>query len=545
MACKDSLILEEITSDNTKKIINDLKISCETEMLDYLKSEFKDIYEKITNEEKTTDGKVIYTIEFALDDDIFSMLENINKTGDLEDEFFLFKKEEAINKIWITILEKSIKCLRFFDKREPFFKNPKKHPLAYGVDELGKYFSKYTNFEKMLYGGAKYYRDHVIHVFRVWMLGISTLLKDEASFLNRINIANDIDFKFNSLEKISIWSIIALTHDLGYPLEKSQEIIDNTRDMMACFIKSPKLSMDLSFNGIQNNMNDFVLRFASSKMKPKKYPCLEGENDNDKYVARLQPKYYFKFQKSLEKYKHGTISAIIIYKMLLFFLESDFNINEDYTFDSEDARQFYIRREILRAIASHTCKDIYHLKMETFSFLLIIIDDCQDWGRKNISELYVKNKNTYNFEYINTLFEQENNYSCQIKDNVDFDKESYDDIKRVFKNLYRQFRDYSSWFRDGQDTINRNFSVSKVSILKINESSPVTFTVEFKVANTEISTFNITMENPSVKYNEEFVASIFKNELPSKTDSKGKTTVLSEYKTSAGSGKVVYHFKLD
>lgn len=544
MKSKDSLILEEITSEDTQNIINSLKASCETEISKYLQKEFKDIYENIPSDKKEENGNIIYDIEFALDGEMFQMLKGINGSGDLDDEFFLFKKENDINKIWIRILEKSIKCLRFFDKREPFFKNPKKHPVAYGVDELSRYFSKYTNFEKMLYGGAKYYRDHVIHVFRVWMLGMSTLLKNNAQFLTEINIANDTNFKFNSLEKISIWSIIALTHDLGYPLEKSQEIIYNTRDMMSCFINNPQLSMDLSFNGIQNNMNDFVLRFASSKMIQKKYPCLESEETKVHYVARLQPKYYFKFQKSLEKYKHGTISAIIIYKMLLFFLESDFNINEDYTFDIEDARQFYIRREILRAIASHTCKDIYHLKMETFSFLLIIIDDCQDWGRKNISELYVKNKNTYNFEYIKASFENKNVYSCQIKDSIDFDKDSRDDIERVLNNLFKQFRDYSSWFRDGQDTINRNFSVSKESILRINESSPVTFTVKFNVANTEISTFTITVENPSSRYNENFLASIFTNELPSK-NIKGKLVIQSNYKSDLDSDISLYKFKLD
>lgn len=35
---------------------------------------------------------------------------------------------------------------------------------------------------------------------------------------------------------------------------------------MKCFIQNPVLSMDLSFRGIQNQMNDFVLRFMSSKM---------------------------------------------------------------------------------------------------------------------------------------------------------------------------------------------------------------------------------------------------------------------------------------
>lgn len=49
------------------------------------------------------------------------------------------------------------------------------------------------------------------------------------------------------------------------------------------------------------------------------------------------------------------ISAIIIYKMLIYFIETDNNPDASYIFDNEDARQFYIRRDILRAIASHTC----------------------------------------------------------------------------------------------------------------------------------------------------------------------------------------------
>ena len=349
---------------------------------------------------------------YPIDDEIVDKLTKINTST--EDEFFLFNEMDNVIELWNSLIEKSIICLRFFDEREPFLDNTAKSPVAYGIKDLKNYFNKYTEFEEMLYGGAKYYRDHIIHVFRVWLLGINSLLDDDCSYLNSINIAEG--FFVNELEKISIWTLIALTHDLGYPLEKSQGIIETTRKMMQSFVSNPNISMDLSFNGVQNSMNDFVLRFISSKMIPKNNGCankencplLKSENESENlqsegedaqiqseektksfqaYVSRLQSKYYFKFQKSLENYKHGTISAIIIYKLLLFFLESDFTINEDYEFGHEDARQFYIRREILRSIASHTCPEIYHLKISSFAILLIITDDCQEWGRKSIAEL--------------------------------------------------------------------------------------------------------------------------------------------------------------
>lgn len=95
-----------------------------------------------------------------------------------------------------------------------------------------------------------------------------------------------------------------------------------------------------------------------------------------------------KYTKSLEHFDHGIISSVIIYKMLLYFLESDFNLNDDYEYKYEDARQFYIRREILRAMASHTCTDIYNIYLTTFSSVLFLCDELQEWGRKSWNELY-------------------------------------------------------------------------------------------------------------------------------------------------------------
>ena len=85
--------------------------------------------------------------------------------------------------------------------------------------------------------------------------------------------------------------------------------MERTKDMMKSFVVNPMISMDLSFNGVQNSMNDFVLRFMSSKMIERKVDESEGCN----YVARLQPKYFFKFQKSLERNRHGVLSALVIY----------------------------------------------------------------------------------------------------------------------------------------------------------------------------------------------------------------------------------------
>lgn len=405
-----------------------------------------------------------------IDDEVFKLLADIE--GKLtEDAFDIFRFKKPLLQLWKKLIEKSIVCLRYFDTREPFGKpDVKKAPYAYGVQNLYEYFEKYNEFENLLYGGSEYYRDHVIHVIRVWIIGTDILLRDKAKFIRAIEIVRG--FKFSDLEKLSIWTIIAMSHDLGYPLEKSMKIMDKTKDMMKCFIQNPILSMDFSFSGVQNLMNDFVIRFMSSKMwrvRDRGTIAIESEpgadeKDKDKeyFVARLQPKFYFKFQKSLEQNNHGILSSLLIYKMLLYFLESDYSTNEDYVFDEEDTRQFYMRREILRSISSHTCQDIYQLHLYSFSLLLIIADDAQEWGRKQISELYVQKDTGYEFKGIDIVdAESSEGNTCIMTEQYTISN------RKQFKHILAQFRrislGYNAWFRDGQDTDKRDFNFIKIT----------------------------------------------------------------------------------
>lgn len=109
--------------------------------------------------------------------------------------------------------------------------------------------------------------------------------------------------------------------------------------------------------------------------------------DVREYTTHLQNKYYLKFLKSLDSLSHGIVSAILLSRSLVYLLESDLARDTARFMKMEDARQFLIRREILRSIASHTCRDIYHLQFNTLSFLLYIVDEIQCWGRPTLEEL--------------------------------------------------------------------------------------------------------------------------------------------------------------
>jgi len=414
------------------------------------------------------------------------LLELKDKLENRPDDYVIFQFRHLTDKLWGVLIEKAIKCLRFYDKREPFLEQGEasvKKPKAYGIDELKEYYRRYNDFEQLLYGSNQYYRDHVIHVIRTWLSGVELLVKNPTNspFIECIEIhEKNYTPVLNYAEKLSVWTLIALTHDLGYPLQISKQVIDKTRAMVSTFITSPDISVDFSFHGVQNYMNDFIVRLISSKMTfdkatkentnncSRRCDCviqsecsIESVCANIMSIARLQPKYYFKFQKSLEQNQHGILSTLIIYKMLTYFLESDYNINEDYKFDTEERRQFYIRREILRSIACHTCDDVYQLYLASFSFLLRVCDDTQEWGRKNITELYVKSDTAAVINDIDFVIDESTTtvktHKCTITEEITVSG-NIDAVSSLIERFRKQALIYVTVFRDGQDTSKRDFS---------------------------------------------------------------------------------------
>lgn len=446
--------------------------------------------EKFIN--KIAEGKYIDVsvgFKHPLDEDIRDLLGQIKPNSGRE---FAYQVVPTIDILWQTLLDKSIKCLRYFDVREPFQGNPGKVPVSYGLENVVNYYNEYSEFESVLYGSTSNYRDHILHSIRTWMLGIYCLLHmEDDPLINKMTIEGengDFSKQISFYEKISMWTIIALCHDLGYPLEKSQEIFDKTRKMMGVFVANPRMWTDISFSGIQDNINNFIVNFMSSKMKKTQNTITAEETaakavgevkegatkaereaiaaaikaavaDVEKeYYGRIQPKYYLKFTKSLENYRHGIISSIIIYKMLVYFIEADFNLNDDYIFPEDDAKQFYIRRDILRAIAAHTCTDVYHVSITTFPSLLMICDELQEWGRKSWNDLYLGTTP----ESKRLEIEVFNQDIISVAENVILRNDDMDSVVDYLTRIYtKQYDFYRTIFRDGQLTSQRKFGFKK------------------------------------------------------------------------------------
>ena len=307
--------------------------------------------------------------------------------------------------LWKNLLIDSICILKVNDSREKLYNDSKDLELfvdnfskirkssSFGIDEIVKYFADFIEFERVLYGTDEHYRDHVDHVLQVWAIGISLICHNEFILDDGYIINSVTEFHFEILdsedkkneisisksEYWSMWTIISLCHDLGYPIEKTAKINKQAKKIISHFGNMNFSELNYSFDIFNTFLVDKFLNVISSK----------ADFYTDLNCTVIQTKYRDKFSKSLEDYKHGIFSSLLLFKNLTYFLETDYFVSKS-NLNKEDLRQFFIRKEILRSIAGHTCPKIYHINLNTLSFLLILSDELQEWNRPNFNEFKYK-----------------------------------------------------------------------------------------------------------------------------------------------------------
>ncbi len=308
-------------------------------------------------------------------------------------------RDKKIFNIWPKILTDVLLTLKKQDIREYDKKNPKMSSFfdenSLGVDELEEMFKGFFEFEGMMYGASPdHYRDHVVHSFRTWIIGHAVL---EHCFNNKLSTYADESLKISEIEWKCMWAIVALCHDIGYPLAAIEKINQKARSTLRKQGIRQEGDLRFTFSPQMLLFHESVIKLMSSK------PILFKVKGKHRYLTHLQNKYYLKFLKSFDNLDHGIISSLLISTSLVYFLESDLCQDDEEYLKKEDARQFLIRREILRAISSHTCQDIYHLHFNTLSFLLYIVDEIQCWGRPTFEQLRYETKSGENFVNVSKL----------------------------------------------------------------------------------------------------------------------------------------------
>jgi hypothetical protein len=360
----------------------------------------------------------------------------------------LHRQKDLLLKIWENLIGSSIVFLKSRDKREKFHEDE-----DYGVEKLSEFFKAFSDFESLFYGADEFYRDHVIHMFNVFLLG--QFLLTEKKLFNEIKIEEvfgkkllDDIYIISNEEKEAIWCIISLTHDLGYGMGKIPKINNKTRKMLDKF--DIFNIQELGFTFPNQPLYKFVIEFISSDLREITCDSDASENRKEnrrKYINHIQSKYFLKYSSSFERFGHGIFSCILLMKNLIYFLESDFSRDTLKPLNQYDARNFLIRQTILRSIASHDCEDIYYLTLPQFPFLLTIFDEMQDWGRPGLSDLFTYKPHKQIF--IEKLNESEIFYREEYSDpNSQIEEdERVEIIKFIFEDFKRKCKKFKKILR--------------------------------------------------------------------------------------------------
>ncbi|MBL7139571.1 MAG: hypothetical protein ISS74_01535 [Planctomycetes bacterium] len=299
------------------------------------------------------------------------------------------KAGKTLRTLWPMVLRDALKCLKRNDSRETppggagdFEADTFFNELSLGLKNLEEVLKAFDECEPLLYGASPGYRDHIAHTFRVWAIGHGLLKSAFAGKLHADMPDGLGDVRVGEWE--AMWAIAALCHDIGYFPSAIEDINQKADQALRSQGLYPASGLRYAFSPRLQPLQEAILRLMASKIVKTDAPPEDSERV---WFTHLQNKYYMKLVSSFDEMQHGVLSALVLGKSLTYFLESDLCHDNCWPLKGADARQFVIRKEILRAIAAHTCPAIYHLRFDTLSFVLFVVDELQVWGRPTFEKL--------------------------------------------------------------------------------------------------------------------------------------------------------------
>jgi hypothetical protein len=257
-----------------------------------------------------------------------------------------------------------------------------------GYPELLRYFDEYSNYENLLFALDDNHRDHVIH--SVWVLLIGLYLRETFKSLDIdfgqpiqcIKHDKEVEEYIKGTKKIveehenAIWCLIALTHDLGYPIEKTTKANKIMSNMISYFGFLKQSDFSYSFTTVHQPAIESLLKILSSIVlylnKEGHYLC---------YTSGLA----LDFAKSLERLDHGIISVYLL-QMYLDFICELMTFTENLPADVwYRDRQFAAKQAmvitILRAVSAHTNVNNYWNDLKEASPFLLLCDELDEFSR--------------------------------------------------------------------------------------------------------------------------------------------------------------------
>lgn len=358
-------------------------------------------------------------------------------------------------------------------------------PRRSSIEKINNYIDAFTSFEEMLFGLDPRYRDHTLHSLWVYLFGHEFIVS--MGGYDCIEIAGQMNFNYskdNTLKFVlrpdtvkgtvphleAMWGMIAIMHDLGYPVEaisnKPHEVFGRILDPFAIDFNSI-FQIDLSsrISLLYQSICDLLSTMYRPKdLAPDQIDKLYKESDEKGGILLVQGdptitkdearEMEFKIA-SVDKI-HSAWSATLAFKNINYLHESDYRGGGD-----RDYLKLLTRRDILNSILHHTSEEPEDVAVNRFQFILLLMDDIEEAVRYSrggklrglVSDLcnikwsidetgaeieldYTKYENNAQKKYS----EMSNKYKAQISNKKD--KEYVVSIKFINKELKKDLNLY-------------------------------------------------------------------------------------------------------
>ncbi len=213
-------------------------------------------------------------------------------------------------------------------------------------------FSDYYKVEEQLLvsfdkKGERSHRDHVLHSLNVFTFGLLFY------FINW-----QIEGK-HDLQDLASWILTSFYHDVGYGIQKLEQISSTIKKHYDRFgdIESAKFNLKQSFEKLGNETIDEIVELLNN---------LEQE---DRHTAHIKTP----ILESIDKRKHGIMSAIMVRKEI----ESMMSKNPQFSEDFSPKWEKILLRSLV-AMALHTCIEDFSSGFIIDESSLMRADDIQD-----------------------------------------------------------------------------------------------------------------------------------------------------------------------
>lgn len=275
-------------------------------------------------------------------------------------------------------------------------------PKDRAIGNITKYIDDFTVFEEMLFGLNKNYRDHTLHSLWVYLFGHQFI--NGMGGYEKFKIIGQVVMRYQkgaqpqfgvTSERLTcdkkhleaMWGMIALLHDLGYPVEtisnKPNEVFGSILDPFAIDFSSI-FQMDLGSR--INLLHQSVCDLLSAMYSPKDLTAEQKRELHEIADASDVPFYVLteptvtkseplemEFRIATVNKRHSAWSVILAFKNIAYLHEGN---KRNGTYD--DFLNLMTKKDILYSLVHHTNEEPKDEAINRFAFILLLMDDIEE-----------------------------------------------------------------------------------------------------------------------------------------------------------------------